>query len=132
MEPSLYARRFFRWSCWLIGDFGMVTIAGGSDYGGSIRIPASCCGIFGYKPPNGRIPINTNWTFDIYDHFGPLSRTVADGALMIKCNVRSTSLDPMSQRQIVKIPSGLPDIRGFKIAVSPDLGYFEVDRRVWR
>jgi Asp-tRNA(Asn)/Glu-tRNA(Gln) amidotransferase A subunit family amidase len=109
---------------------GMVTIAEGSDYGGSIRIPASCCGIFGYKPPNGRIPISTNWTFDIYDHFGPLSRTVADGALMLNVMSGVHPLDPMSQRQIVKIPTGLPDIRGFKIAVSPDLGYFEVDREV--
>ena len=109
---------------------GMVTIADGSDYGGSIRIPASCCGVFGYKPSSGRVPLYSNWAFDIYDHAGPLSRTVADGALMLNVMSGIHPLDPLSQRQSVKIPADLPDIRGFKIAVSPNLGYFEVDRDV--
>jgi Asp-tRNA(Asn)/Glu-tRNA(Gln) amidotransferase A subunit family amidase len=109
---------------------GMVTVADGSDYGGSIRIPASCCGVFGYKPPSGRIPLFSNWAFDIYDHAGLLSRTVADGALMLNVMSGHHPLDPISHRQEVKIPANLRDIRGFKVAVSPNLGYFEVDREV--
>ena len=109
---------------------GMVILADGSDYGGSIRIPASCCGVFGYKPPNGRIPLSTNFCFDIYDHAGPLSRTVADSALMLNVMSGIHPLDPISQRQTVTIPANLPDIRGLKVAVSPNLGYFEVDREV--
>jgi Asp-tRNA(Asn)/Glu-tRNA(Gln) amidotransferase A subunit family amidase len=109
---------------------GMVTIADGSDYGGSIRIPASCCGVFGYKPPHGRVPIGTNWVFDVYDHAGPLSRTVFDSILMMNVMSGVHPLDPISHRQEVKIPEMLRGIKKFKIAVSPDLGFFEVDQEV--
>jgi amidase len=63
---------------------GMVPIATGSDGGGSIRIPAACCGLVGMKPSRGRVstqPVADAWLgLSVY---GPLARTVLDSALML-------------------------------------------------
>jgi len=57
----------------------------GSDTGGSIRLPAACCGIVGIKPTYGRVSragvMPLSWSLD---HLGPLTRTVRDGALMLE------------------------------------------------
>ncbi len=61
---------------------GLAGAALGSDGAGSIRIPAGCCGLFGLKAQNGRVPTNPHvepWTG--MSMWGPLSRTVADSAL---------------------------------------------------
>lgn len=63
---------------------GMVPAALGSDGGGSIRIPAACCGLVGIKPQRGRVPIapKTDAWFGL-SVFGPLARSVADAALFL-------------------------------------------------
>ena len=63
---------------------GMVPCATGSDGGGSIRIPAACCGLVGMKPTRGRVsmqPIGSSWLG--LSTFGPLARTVKDSALLL-------------------------------------------------
>ena len=63
---------------------GLVPLAQGSDGGGSIRIPASACGIFGFKPSRGRVsagPLGSDWSGLAVD--GPLSRTVRDSAALL-------------------------------------------------
>lgn len=62
---------------------GMVAVAIGGDGGGSIRIPAACCGLFGLKPQRGRVPSHPNP--DLWHALGtagPLTRSVADSALV--------------------------------------------------
>lgn len=61
---------------------GLVPLALGSDTNGSIRVPASFCGIFGLKPTYGRLPRTGTFPFvDSLDHLGPMARCVADLAL---------------------------------------------------
>jgi len=61
---------------------GIAPISLGSDTNGSIRVPASLCGIFGLKPTYGRLPRTGSYPFvDSLDHLGPLARNVADLAL---------------------------------------------------
>jgi aspartyl-tRNA(Asn)/glutamyl-tRNA(Gln) amidotransferase subunit A len=69
----------------------------GTDTGGSIRIPASCCGIVGMKPTFGRISkygvFPLSWTLD---HVGPMTRTVRDNAIMLNVLAGYDERDPYS------------------------------------
>lgn len=110
---------------------GMTTIADGTDGGGSIRMPASACGVVGYKPPFGRNPtgfLATN--LDTLLHFGPVTRSVADTALMQNVMSGPHVADITTLREKLEIPSKLEHIKGWRIAFSPDLGYFDVDPEV--
>ena len=62
---------------------GLTPLGLGSDLGGSIRLPASWCGVVGFKPSHGRIPLDGHWpeTLLEFTHAGPLGRSVADAAL---------------------------------------------------
>jgi len=116
---------------------GLGPMAVGSDGGGSIRAPASFCGIFGLKPSHGRIPIYpllAGWeTLDRrLDHVGPLTRTVGDAALMMEV------IAGRDDRDAVTLPEGRmafrrelkKGVRGLRIAWTLDLGYVLVDERV--
>jgi Asp-tRNA(Asn)/Glu-tRNA(Gln) amidotransferase A subunit family amidase len=63
---------------------GIVPAAIGSDAGGSIRIPAACCGVVGLKPTQGRVPMDGfAGEGGTIDHVGPLARSVEDVALLL-------------------------------------------------
>jgi Asp-tRNA(Asn)/Glu-tRNA(Gln) amidotransferase A subunit family amidase len=111
---------------------GCVSLAEGSDAGGSIRIPAAWCGIVGFKPSFGRIPFDALPTqiFPIW-HFGPLARTVNDVALFVNVTQGPDDRDlmslPASPELALPISS---EIKGLKIALTTDLGYYFIDADV--
>ena len=109
---------------------GMTTIADGGDGGGSIRIPASVNGIFGFKPPYGRNPNDTTAPHVFLVQIGVLTRTVAESALLQNVVSGPHKADINSLRTRVRLPLSYEGIEGWRIAYSPDLGYVEVDEEV--
>jgi Asp-tRNA(Asn)/Glu-tRNA(Gln) amidotransferase A subunit family amidase len=111
---------------------GLTPLATGTDIGGSIRIPASACGVVGFKPPHGRNPDGPPANFDRYNHCGPMTRSVADAALMQSVTAGPHPLDHDSLRSRVRLPVKASPIKGMKIAWSVDLDYVEIDEEVRR
>ncbi len=109
---------------------GTTTLANGSDIWGSIRMPASCCGILGFKPPYGRVPEDSPFNLDPYCHEGPMARNIPDLALLQNVMAGPHIKDITTVRPKLSIPQTLQPIKGWKIAYSMDLGYFEVDPEV--
>ncbi|MFI5660386.1 amidase [Streptomyces sp. NPDC051684] len=120
---------------------GLGPVALGSDGGGSVRIPAALCGIFGFKASMGRVPVYPGCRDERYpgvsgwesiEHIGPLTRTVADAALMLSV---LAGPDPRDRHSIPcadvawtrRRPAG-----PLRIAYSPDLGRVAVDPDVRR
>jgi aspartyl-tRNA(Asn)/glutamyl-tRNA(Gln) amidotransferase subunit A len=106
---------------------GMAPLAVGTDGAGSIRIPASFCGIVGLKPTYARVPLWPPSPFGLLSHAGPMSRTVDDAALMLDVMAEPDPRDwsappPPSGRYARSIADGL---EGLRVAFSADLGYVE-------
>ena len=120
---------------------GMAPVALGTDGGGSIRIPAAFCGVVGFKPSMGRVPLYpgcrderhagfSGW--ESIEHIGPLTRTVGDAALVVSAIAGPDDRDRHS------LPAGDVDwvqaagetARGLRVAFSPDWGYAAVDAEV--
>lgn len=106
----------------------------GSDGAGSIRMPAHFCGVFGIKPTFGRIPNLPVRNNDQVSHHGPMSRTVADAALMLRVMSGPHPRDHYSlEAPPVDYAAGLArGIRGMRVAYSADLGHARVDPEVAR
>jgi aspartyl-tRNA(Asn)/glutamyl-tRNA(Gln) amidotransferase subunit A len=111
---------------------GMGDLSVGTDGGGSVRIPASFCGIVGFKPTHGRIPLYPASPFGPLSHAGPMARSVEDVALMMDVLSQPDHRDPAAlappvgpYREAVR-----RDVRGLKAAFSPTLGYIDVDPEV--
>ena len=107
----------------------MTVLAEGTDAGGSVRIPASASGVFGYKPPFGRLPLDRDHAFEMMLSYGPLTRSVADAALMQNL-MAGPHLQDINSLPKIEIPERLDPIRGWKVAFSMDLGYFAIDPEV--
>jgi aspartyl-tRNA(Asn)/glutamyl-tRNA(Gln) amidotransferase subunit A len=111
---------------------GMGPLALGTDGGGSIRIPCSFSGLFGLKPSFGRVPAWPLSPFGTVAHVGPMTRSVADAALMLNVLALPDARDwhslPYDARDYrTHLDDGVRDLR---IAWSPDLGYAKVDAEV--
>jgi aspartyl-tRNA(Asn)/glutamyl-tRNA(Gln) amidotransferase subunit A len=109
---------------------GSATLATGSDIGGSIRIPAAFNGVVGFKPPYGRVPDLPAFNLDHYCQNGPMARTVADCALLQNVLAGPHRDDVATLRPVYTLPERLPDVRGWRIALSLDLGGYDVHDEV--
>ena len=114
---------------------GLLTFAEGTDGGGSIRIPASWCGIYGFKQSFGRVPQlsrpNAFGTTDPFLFEGPLTRTVEDAALVLTAIAGPDPRDPFSIDQPEDFTAAVRrSVAGLRIAYTPDYDVFPVDRRV--
>ncbi|HEY6075173.1 MAG TPA: amidase, partial [Anaerolineales bacterium] len=112
---------------------GMVLGALGTDTGGSIRIPASLCGVVGLKPTYGRVSVRgvfpLSWNLD---HVGPLARTVRDAALMLQVLAGHDADDPYSVDEatddyLVGLEQGIED---WKLAIAGGPYIEEADAEV--
>jgi aspartyl-tRNA(Asn)/glutamyl-tRNA(Gln) amidotransferase subunit A len=122
---------------------GVGPFAVGSDGGGSVRIPSAHSGIVGVKASMGRVPLYPGTKDERYpgvssweslEHIGPMSRTVADSALMLSVISGPDSRDryslPKADFDWMGVLKG--GIKGLKVAYSPDWGYAPVDPEVRR
>jgi aspartyl-tRNA(Asn)/glutamyl-tRNA(Gln) amidotransferase subunit A len=104
----------------------------GSDGAGSIRMPSHFCGVFGLKPTFGRVPYYPVSTGDFTSHMGPMTRSVADSALLLEVMAGPhpwdfTTLEAGPANYLARLHEG---IQGKRIAYSPDLGHARVDPEV--
>ncbi len=114
---------------------GLVPFAEGTDGGGSIRIPAAWCGVYGYKPSFGRVPFitrpnafagDTPFLFE-----GPITRTVEDAALVVTAIAGYDPRDPFSlDEQPDLLAATRRSVRGWRIAYSPNFDVFPVEKPV--
>ena len=110
---------------------GLGPLAQGSDGAGSIRIPSSFCGIYGLKPSWGLIPQYPASAVELFSHLGPMTRTVADAALMLNVMAGADPRDRLSLPTETDYLIALEgDVAGLRVAWSPDLGYALVDPEV--
>jgi len=105
----------------------------GTDTGGSIRIPASLCGVVGLKPTRGRVSLRgvipLAWSLD---HVGPMARRVLDVAVLYKAIAGYDPNDPFSVKVPVKdVNTHLPDgVHGWRVALARDSYFDDTDPEV--
>ncbi|MGL4287113.1 MAG: amidase family protein [Phreatobacter sp.] len=104
----------------------------GTDGAGSVRLPAHFCGVVGFKPTFGMVPYVPVPNNGSLSHIGPITRDAADAELMLEVMAGPHSQDHTT------LPGGFrrsqegPDLRGLRIAYSPDLGHARVDPEIAR
>src|SRR5437773_8048384 len=110
---------------------GMIALGEGTDLGGSLRIPASFCGVVGLRPSVGLVPTYpSDWPWDTLQVTGPVARTATDAALMLQAVCGPSPLAPLAQpvagRDFVgAVASGVP--RGLRVAYCPDVAGIGID-----
>jgi len=96
---------------------GAVPVATGTDAGGSIRIPAAFCGVVGFKPTLGAIPVWPGTVNETLSHAGPLTRSVADARAVLELTRGADPRDPQSA-----FPTPVADRpgRGLRVGILPE------------
>ncbi|WP_303759363.1 amidase [Alcanivorax jadensis] len=107
----------------------MAPMALGTDAGGSIRIPAAFCGIVGHKPTFSEVPHWPASPFGTLAHAGPMTRTVADAALMMQVLTEADPRDSLAapRRNTDYLAALHQPMKGLRIALSTTLGYVDVN-----
>jgi aspartyl-tRNA(Asn)/glutamyl-tRNA(Gln) amidotransferase subunit A len=109
---------------------GQGPLALGTDGGGSVRLPASCCGIVGLKPTLGRVPhVHQADLFSSTSYIGPMARTVAEATACFDAIVGFDPRDPYSRPEPSDDPREVT-VRGLRIGWLPRVGNHLVDPEV--
>ena len=113
---------------------GLGPLAQGTDLGGSLRLPASFCGVVGFRTSPGLVPVHpAPLAWDPWSVTGPMARTVADTALMLSVIAGADARAPISYavnpRAFVDAVRR-PSVRGLRVAWAGDLGVTPVDDEV--
>ena len=111
---------------------GMAWVAHGSDMGGSLRNPASFCGVVGFRPSPGRVATNPGQKIDrLLSVEGPMARTVEDVALLLDAMTGEDPADPVSLPRVESyLAAARSGWRPRRVAFSADLGITPVDPEV--
>ncbi|MEM9201251.1 MAG: amidase [Actinomycetota bacterium] len=109
---------------------GLTTLANGSDYCGSIRLPAAANGVVGFKPSRGRNAVGSYFNLDWYDHDGPMARSVADCAVLQNVLAGQQAGDLFSRPDWHPVAADPADPTTLRVAVTVDLGIATVEPEV--
>ena len=115
---------------------GMIALAEGTDLGGSLRIPASFCGVVGLRPSVGLVPTHPiDWVWDTLQVTGPMARTAEDVALMLQAIAGPSDWSPLAQpaagRDFIGAVRKGP-ARGLRIAYCPDIAGIGIEPAIER
>ena len=111
---------------------GMLPLAEGTDFGGSLRTPAAFCGVVGLRPTAGLVPrFPTPLPWDVGTVHGPMARTAEDAALLLEAMMGPSSATPISVAAAWTKPAAIVaqirDLKNVRVAYAADIAGFGID-----